>query len=115
MTNHLKIGALALGLSLFALADAAQAIAINRCMSLVRDQAGRETLVNRCTQCMQVQVERRRPGSNIGTPSMRDFTLGPSSRQQLPFRGPGKTRVMRETPCPAAGQAPPKTAPQGLF
>ncbi|MBF0248360.1 MAG: hypothetical protein HQL36_09870 [Alphaproteobacteria bacterium] len=95
-----KIAALAAGLAVAA--ETAHAIAINQCARLVRDEAGRETVVNACTACIAVKVERRRPGQNIGTPSTRDFNIPAGSRQPLPFRGPGVTRVTSEGPCPPA-------------
>lgn len=84
-------------------AETAQAIPINRCAQLVRDQAGREILSNRCNTCITFKVERRRPGqSTLGTPNSRDFNVPAGTYQALPFRGPGKTRIVSESPCPTA-------------
>lgn len=91
-----------MALSIGALSSAAHAMAINRCMRVLQNSAGRETVVNTCTACMTVKVERQRPGQTLGTPSMREFNLPGGSSQPLPFRGPGATRIMSETPCPVA-------------
>lgn len=88
-------------LAVFTVQSEAQAIALNRCAKLVQDQAGRETIVNVCRQCITVNLERRRPGQGIGTPNMRTFNIPTGSRQPLPFRGPGITRVTGEAPCPS--------------
>lgn len=89
-------------LSVGAFSSAANAMAINRCMRLLQDSAGRETVVNTCAVCMTVKVERQRPGKTLGTPSMREFNMPSGSSQPLPFRGPGITRIMSEAPCPQA-------------
>lgn len=78
---------------------AAEAMSINRCVRLARDGVGNETLVNICSACVVAKVERRRPGNDSRTPTMRDFTIPTGSQQPLPFRGPGKTRILSETPC----------------
>lgn len=102
MTNHIKWVALATVLGAF-IAGEAQAIAINRCVKVVRNpQVSRETLVNTCEECLVAKIERRRPGSTIGVPSMRDVMLPGRTSQPLPFMGPGKTRIMSEAPCPKA-------------
>jgi len=104
MTNHLKISvlsALLLAVGLTLASDPAQALPINRCARLMSDQAGRETIANACNTCIIVKVERRRPGQTLGTPTIRDFTIPQGSNQPLPFRGPGRTRVMSEAPCQA--------------
>lgn len=102
MTNHMKIAVLATTLGLVVLAEAAQALPMNRCIRVVRDpQVGRETLVNRCNTCMVAKVTRQRPGNASGTPTLRDFTLLPGNQLLLPFRGPGQTRIT-EAPCAGA-------------
>lgn len=102
MTNRMKWAALAAVLGAL-MAGEAHAIALNRCVKIVRNpQVNRETLVNTCPKCLVAKVERRRPGSATGTPNMRDFTLPPGASQPLPFRGPGKTRITSEAPCPPA-------------
>jgi len=100
MKNQLKFAVLATVLGGVLLAEAAQALPINRCIRLVRDpQVGRETIVNMCNTCMVAKVTRQRPGSASGTPTLRDFTLLPGNQLLLPFRGPGQTRIS-EAPCP---------------
>ena len=107
MTNPIKRTTLAL-LAVTAVITAvgasqdAEAIAINRCTRIVQDQAGRETVVNVCKECVTVNLERRRPGTGLRTPDMRSYNLPPASRQPLAFRGPGVTRIMGETPCPSS-------------
>lgn len=84
-------------------APKAHAIALNKCTRIVHNpQVNRETLVNACNQCVVARIERRRPGTGLGTPSMRDYTLPAGARQPLPFMGPGKSRITSETPCPQA-------------
>ncbi|OEJ68096.1 hypothetical protein [Magnetovibrio blakemorei] len=89
-------------LSAGALSSAANAMAINRCMRVLKDSAGRETVVNTCAPCMTVKVERQRPGQTMGTPSQREFNMPGGSSMPLPFLGPGTTRIMSEAPCPEA-------------
>ncbi|MBL4614150.1 MAG: hypothetical protein JKY27_04655 [Magnetovibrio sp.] len=101
MANLLKVSVLSL-LALLVLSTQAEAIALNRCAKLVRDAAGRETVVNVCKTCITVNLERRRPGQNIGTPNLRQFIIPNGSRQPLPFRGPGITRITSEDACPGA-------------
>lgn len=85
-----------------ALSSAANAMAINRCMRVLQDSVGRETVVNTCSACMTVKLERRRPGQSNGVPNMREFNVPGGSSQPLPFRGPGVTRITIEVPCPQA-------------
>lgn len=103
MTNHLKTLALTTAILVtMTAADVANAIAINRCVRIVRDpQVNRETIVNTCKMCQTVKVSRQRPGSSTGVPTMRDLTLLPGSSQLLPFRGPGSTRIHSDAPCPS--------------
>jgi len=100
MANLLKISIWA-ALALFLWSETAEAIALNRCVRVMRDQVGRETLVNTCTKCVLVKIERRRPGNPNLTPTMRDFTVPRGAKQPLSFRGPGKTRIMSEMDCHA--------------
>ena len=78
-------------------------------------QAGRETLVNACPACRIVHLERKRPGGAF--PAQRTYTVPESSRVTLSFRGPGRTRILSDEPCPGAspedaGEAPPGTERQ---
>lgn len=68
-----------------------------KCVLLDR-RTGAPALVNRCSACRQVGVERSRPGS--GFPTTQSFLVPDKSRQPLPFLGPGRTRVTGERPCP---------------
>lgn len=102
MKNQLKLAVLATVLGFVVLAEAAQALPMNRCIRVVRDpQVGRETIVNMCNVCMVAKVARQRPGNASGTPTLRDFTLMPGNQLLLPFRGPGRTRIT-EAPCSKA-------------
>lgn len=102
MTNHIKWAALAVVLGSF-VAGEAHAVAVNRCIKLVRHpQVNREALVNTCQKCRAVKVERSRPGSATDTPSVREYNLPAGSSMPLPFMGTGKTRVSSETTCPQA-------------
>lgn len=100
MTNLLKVSVLSL-LGVLVSVSVAEAIAINRCVRIVRDQVGRETLVNTCNACVLARVERRRPGNPNNPPNLRDYTIPQGSKQPLSFRGPGKTRILSEVDCHA--------------
>ncbi|MEG3617604.1 hypothetical protein V5T82_03960 [Magnetovibrio sp. PR-2] len=100
MKNLWKLGLVGLALSLWT-ADAS-AISINKCAQMLTDKAGRQTIFNRCTKCITVSVERRRPGNSNSIPNMRTYNIGVGSKQPLPFRGPGLTRITNETVCPQA-------------
>ena len=90
-------------LSVMAFASVAEAMPINRCARMLRDAAGRETVLNACETCIIVKVERHRPGQNLGTPNQRDYIIPSGSHQPLPFRGPGLTRIVSEGTCPTPG------------
>lgn len=102
MANLLKI-LVTVGV-LAALAGEAHAVALNRCIRVVQNPQvnTRETLVNTCQQCIMAKVERRRPGTASGVPSMREFNMPGGSSMPLPFQGPGRTRITSELPCPSA-------------
>lgn len=105
MTNPLKVLLIAAVAAAF-WAGEAQAMALNRCVRIVTDpQVHRETAYNGCDQCVVVKVERRRPGNESGTPTLREFTLLPGSSLPLPFQGPGQSRITSEMPCPGAPRA----------
>ena len=84
------------------------------CVRLVKAQ-GREILVNTCDSCRTAKVERDRPGSATGVPSMREYLIPAGGRQPLTFRGAGRTRVMSSLACPARGakKAPGELGPDG--
>ncbi|MCK5167224.1 MAG: hypothetical protein KAQ66_07885 [Rhodospirillaceae bacterium] len=77
----------------------ASALPINKCARIIKNSVGSETLLNRCDACMKIKVERRRPGNSGATPTMRDYTMPQGSSQPLPFKGPGGTRIVAESPC----------------
>ena len=66
------------------------------CVRLAK-RSGREIVVNTCGACRVVKVSRKRPGSNPA--SSRSYTLARSSSMPLPFRGPGRTRLLGHSPC----------------
>ncbi len=71
-------------------------IKASRCARLLpRD--GREVIVNNCSQCRIVNITRKRPG--IAAPVSRSFNVQPKSTLQVPFRGPGRSRVTSVLPC----------------
>ncbi len=69
------------------------------CVKLTR-QAGGEELINGCGACRLVSVERSRPGA--GVPTIRIISVPEKTRQALPFRGPGNTRITSERSCPGS-------------
>jgi len=112
MTNHIKTALATLVLSTLIVAEAANAIPLNRCLRLIRSpQGGQEVLVNTCSTCMTAQVTRTRPSGVQGTPTQRDYNMQSGSQMPLPFRGPGYTRITGELPCPSA-RAPRQAPPQ---
>lgn len=68
-----------------------------RCIRIQR-QGNIETLINVCTQCVKANLLRSRPGNAV--PVGREFNVQARSTFPVPFRGPGRTRVTSETPCP---------------
>jgi len=101
MANLVKITIWAF-LGITVLSSVAEAIPINRCARILRDQAGRETVVNTCKACITVTVERHRPGLNNDTPSIRNYNIPSGTHQPLSFLGPGGSRIVNETACPTA-------------
>lgn len=71
-------------------------IKASRCARLI-PQGGREVIVNNCSQCRIVNITRKRPG--IPAPVSRSFNVQPKSTLQVPFRGPGRSRVTSVLPC----------------
>lgn len=67
------------------------------CVLLLND-AGGETLINRCRDCRQVTLSRRRPG--VSVPNVREMMLPPVTAMPTPFRGPGRTRIVGDRSCP---------------
>ncbi len=67
-----------------------------KCTRLVRN-GNREALINTCGTCRVVSVIRKRAG--ISTPVRREFNLPARSQFQVPFRGPGQSRITSDIPC----------------
>ncbi|MDP6573776.1 MAG: hypothetical protein QGI06_09745 [Rhodospirillales bacterium] len=74
-----------------------------RCVRLAK-RSGREIVVNACGTCRIVKVSRKRPGSNPA--SSRTYTMARSSTMPLPFRGPGRTRLLGDQPCKGKDASP---------
>ncbi len=68
----------------------------DRCARLL-PQGGREVIVNNCSQCRIVNITRKRRG--IAVPVSRSFNVQPKSTFQVPFRGPGRSRITSVLPC----------------
>ena len=66
------------------------------CVLLLPDNGG--ILVNRCDSCREVTLERVRVGEGI--PNIRAMMLPGEAITPMPFRGPGRTRILGERACP---------------
>lgn len=86
-------------MGMLVIASGASALPVNKCSRIIKSSVGSETLLNRCDVCMKIKVERRRPGNSGAAPTMRDYTMPRGSKQPLPFKGPGGTRIVAEFPC----------------
>lgn len=75
---------------------------LGKCVRVVRD-AGGDMLQNGCGGCRLVSVQRTRPGAS--KPTAQTLTVPKKTRQPLPFRGPGQTRITAERPCPGTAPA----------
>lgn len=67
-----------------------------RCTRLL-PTGGREVIINACNSCRVVGITRKRPG--IALPVIRNFNVPAKSTFQVPFRGPGRSRVTSERAC----------------
>lgn len=67
-----------------------------KCSRLIKTPSG-EQLLNTCGSCRIVKVQRKRPGSDA--PINRTYTVPPKTTTDLSFRGPGRSRVLSDTPC----------------
>lgn len=74
-----------------------QAEAATRCVHLIR-QGNSETLVNKCNVCMVTSIFRSRPGNEV--PVNRDYYVQARSTFPVPLRGPSRSRIKVEKPCP---------------
>ena len=91
--------AAAIGLAAFALPQV-PALAQNdgkKCVSLKKKVNGREVLINACSACQVVKVERARGGGALA--SFRTFIVQGKSVVDMPFKGPGRTRLVGAKPC----------------
>jgi hypothetical protein len=66
------------------------------CVLLLPDGGG--VLINRCDTCREVTLERMRVGEGI--PNIREMMLPGDAITPMPFRGPGRTRILGERACP---------------
>ena len=66
------------------------------CVMMLPDSGG--MLVNQCGSCREVTLERVRPAESI--PSIRAMMLPGEATTPIPFRGPGRTRIIGERACP---------------
>ena len=69
---------------------------LNKCTQLV-NQSGGKVLLNRCSSCRVVRVERHRPSD--AAPIYRTVIMPKNSRIPLSYRGPGRTRIMSDASC----------------
>jgi hypothetical protein len=65
------------------------------CTRLI-NRSGRTVIINRCSTCRNIKVNRKRPGSPL---IYRSFIIPKSSEIALPFRGPGQSRITEDSPC----------------
>lgn len=78
------------------------------CVRVMPLPGGRERLVNQCNMCRQATVMRSRVSTSA--PMTRQFSLRARSTFELPFLGPGRTRITNDTACRGTKQAPPNIA-----
>jgi hypothetical protein len=64
------------------------------CVLLLPD----DVLINRCSACREVTLQRVREGEGI--PNVRSLMLPGEAAVATPFRGPGRTRIIGERTCP---------------
>ena len=67
------------------------------CVTLKKKINGREVLINTCKACQVVKVERLRGGGALAT--FRTFIVQGKNIVDIPFKGPGRTRVVGAKPC----------------
>jgi len=76
-----------------------------KCSRLI-SRGGRETIVNTCDTCRVVGIIRKRPG--IPAPVRRELTVQALSKIQVPFRGPGHSRITSDIRCKGQPNSGPK-------
>lgn len=69
----------------------------SKCVRIAR-QGNIETLVNTCNSCVIASIIRSRPGNAV--PVGRQLNVQARSEFPVPFRGPGRSRIKSERPCP---------------
>ncbi|WNJ98327.1 hypothetical protein L2D14_10620 [Thalassospiraceae bacterium LMO-JJ14] len=94
MIRLLAAGLIALTISSFWPTDAQ---AKSKCVRIFR-QGNIETLINTCNTCVHATIIRSRPGNSV--PVGREFNVQARSDFPVPFRGPGRSRITAERPCP---------------
>ena len=67
-----------------------------RCVRLSR-LSGYETLVNTCNSCRNIRIIRDRTG--LALPTMRSFRIDARKKQELYFKGQGRTRITSDENC----------------
>lgn len=75
----------------------------SRCIVTQRNRSGRDVLVNRCSQCRMVKLQRKTSGGSF--PQSRTYRVNGGKQVQLSFRGRGQTRLLSEGPCQSERQA----------
>ena len=73
-----------------------ETIAALKCSRLIKTPGG-EQLINTCGSCRIVKVQRKRPGADA--PINRTYTVPPNTTTNLSFRGPGRSRILSDSPC----------------
>lgn len=77
--------------------------AAEECVRLVPGPSG-ESLVNQCNACRNVTLLRSRTGN--ANPTQRSFIVHPGIPVAVPFKGSGRSRMISESPCEGAPDAP---------
>ena len=72
--------------------------------AMILPEGPREVMINTCNVCRSIDILRKRPGNDV--PVQRTFLLPPGSRLQVPFLGPGRSRITAELPCKGEDGAP---------
>ena len=63
-----------------------------------------EVIINQCSKCRIVNIIRKRPGNAV--PVSRSFNVQSNSQITVPFRGPGRSRIISERACKGDPGAP---------
>ena len=105
---HLAFAALFICLLAIPTAEAKQ-----KCTRLVKTLRG-EQLINSCSSCRIVQLQRKRPSS--AAPINRTYTLAQNTTTDLSFRGPGQSRILSDSSCrPSANYKAPTAAQKAIM